>query len=168
MTCELCKNYKHFSFFNINKSILGKKITYPVCNSCNIKDFDDSKWLEEQYELIFRINKMSTNNFKKYNISYEDYFTMFVQQKGKCKTCGLHQKDLKKSLCVDHCHKSNKIRGLLCVSCNIALGLVKDNSDILNKMIDYLKNSHYISDHYKNLEQETIINFEKSLLKNMN
>jgi len=40
--------------------------------------------------------------------------------------------------CIDHCHTTNKVRGVLCNNCNTALGLVGDNLDTLARMIEYL------------------------------
>jgi hypothetical protein len=51
-----------------------------------------------------------------------------------CEVCGSSYK-----ISYDHCHISGKFRGWLCMKCNTALGLVGDNVDILNKLIDYLK-----------------------------
>ena len=42
---------------------------------------------------------------------------------------------------VDHCHITNKVRGLLCHDCNRALGLLKDNTSILSSAINYLQES---------------------------
>jgi hypothetical protein len=39
----------------------------------------------------------------------------------------------------DHCHKTGAFRGWICSNCNKALGLVKDNTDLLRKMIEYLE-----------------------------
>lgn len=39
----------------------------------------------------------------------------------------------------DHCHKSGKFRGWLCMKCNTALGLVNDDIALLEKMIAYLR-----------------------------
>jgi len=41
-------------------------------------------------------------------------------------------------ICIDHCHKTNKIRGWLCDDCNVALGRVDDRVDILKNLIKYL------------------------------
>ena len=46
--------------------------------------------------------------------------------------------NLPKRLYVDHCHKTGKIRGLLCNSCNTALGLLKDDISLFKRSIDYL------------------------------
>jgi 5-methylcytosine-specific restriction endonuclease McrA len=71
---------------------------------------------------------------KQYGITYEEYEDMLRQQEGKCVICGevrlLH---------VDHCHKTNRVRGLLCSSCNGGLGMFKDNKQTLAKAIEYLR-----------------------------
>ena len=45
----------------------------------------------------------------------------------------------KRRLCVDHCHTTGNVRGLLCDTCNTALGKFRDNIDLLNEAIKYLK-----------------------------
>lgn len=51
--------------------------------------------------------------------------------------------------CIDHCHKSGKIRGLLCNTCNMAIGKLKDNIEILTRAIKYIQedglNSSYLN-----------------------
>lgn len=85
----------------------------------------------------------------KYGITQYQYLQMFEEQGGKCKICerGLdHQHSalrlgesrLPSSVCIDHCHVTNKVRGLLCFHCNTALGHVFDNKNILDRMIKYL------------------------------
>lgn len=59
---------------------------------------------------------------------------LFIKQKGKCAICKIDMT----SLCIDHCHKTNKIRGLLCNPCNLGLGNFKDNPKYLKKAIKYL------------------------------
>lgn len=50
-----------------------------------------------------------------------------------CEICGSGNK-----ICFDHCHKTGKFRGWICVNCNVALGQVKDSKETLQKLIDYL------------------------------
>lgn len=77
-----------------------------------------------------------------YGIEHDSVKEMFKQQDGKCAICGSEgfilnpKQELK--LVVDHCHKSGKVRGMLCHNCNRALGLFKDSVESLNKAIDYL------------------------------
>lgn len=56
------------------------------------------------------------------------------------KVCYICKKDNKgKTLCVDHDHKTGKVRALLCSSCNKALGLSYEDVNILKAMINYLE-----------------------------
>lgn len=71
--------------------------------------------------------------------SLEKYNTLFKSQDGKCNICQKHQSELKYSLCVDHCHKTDKIRGLLCDNCNQALGLLKDDIESLKRAIKHVE-----------------------------
>lgn len=77
-----------------------------------------------------------------YGITIEDYNKMFSDQSGCCKICGIHENKLNKILHVDHCHKSGRIRGLLCTKCNSVLALCDDNVQVLSEAINYLKISH--------------------------
>ena len=56
----------------------------------------------------------------------------------QCEICGVFGRDLKKGLCFDHDHMTGKFRGWICGRCNIALGMVKDNTEILLTMIEYI------------------------------
>lgn len=83
------------------------------------------------------------SNFKtKYGISLEQYRTMFAGQNGVCSICGLPEKRISRGnltrLSVDHCHDTNKVRGLLCNRCNTAIGCFGDNIDIMASAISYL------------------------------
>lgn len=71
----------------------------------------------------------------KYGISIEDYNKMVEEQKNKCAIC---LSELNPPL-VDHCHQTNKVRGLLCQSCNSGLGFFYDEIKYLRSAIEYLK-----------------------------
>ena len=53
-------------------------------------------------------------------------------QQGKCAICKIPQSSLKYALCLDHCHKTKQIRGLLCDKCNMGLGYFNDDVNILD------------------------------------
>ena len=76
---------------------------------------------------------------KEYGISVEDYDALLLKQENKCAICDIHQMELKKSFDVDHCHKTNKVRGLLCNCCNQAIGLFKDSPENVKRAIEYLR-----------------------------
>jgi hypothetical protein len=71
-----------------------------------------------------------------------DYDRMFAQQNGVCAACGkeqTHSRVHNGYLCIDHDHATGKTRGLLCRKCNIALGHVDDDVEILKKLIEYIE-----------------------------
>ena len=52
----------------------------------------------------------------------------------QCEICGAMGK-----ICYDHDHKTGKFRGWICSRCNLTLGMVKDNTELLDSMIKYIK-----------------------------
>lgn len=76
----------------------------------------------------------------KYGISNREYKALLLSQGGVCSICGNAGVDGKR-LVVDHCHDTNRVRGLLCRSCNFGIGLFKDDLDILASVTSYLLNS---------------------------
>ena len=70
----------------------------------------------------------------RYGITVEEFETMKINQDGKCLIC-----KRVRFLNIDHCHKTGKVRGLLCITCNAALGGMNDNIEILERAIIYLK-----------------------------
>lgn len=73
-----------------------------------------------------------------YGITLTEYNQMFADQNGLCSGCYTHQSQLKRSLSVDHNHKTGKVRGLLCGNCNRGLGYLWDNAQVLRRLADYL------------------------------
>lgn len=60
-----------------------------------------------------------------------DYDKALLNQNSRCAICNRHEKDIKRTLYVDHCHKTNFSRGLLCLRCNAALGFYENNIDAI-------------------------------------
>lgn len=82
----------------------------------------------------------------RYGITPEEYNQMYDLQQGRCNICGEFKKragdagsDGTKVLCIDHNHKTNKVRKLLCNFCNRLLGYAKDSQEILKSAIAYLE-----------------------------
>jgi hypothetical protein len=76
---------------------------------------------------------------KKYGISQEKWNELYRKQGGRCAICGCQQRY--QSLAVDHCHKTKKVRGLLCVQCNRGLGRFFDSPVRLRRAADYIEQS---------------------------
>jgi len=72
-----------------------------------------------------------------------DYRKLYKKQKGKCALCDKPEKIVqygkRRSLGVDHNHKTGIVRGLLCRSCNSALGVLGDDVAGLRKALRYVK-----------------------------
>ena len=89
--------------------------------------------------------KHTIQNYKsqlkqRFGMTLEDYDRMLMEQNGKCFICDVHHTEaVRGKLNVDHCHTSGKVRGLLCFNCNTALGKFKDDIELLEKAIAYLK-----------------------------
>jgi len=78
--------------------------------------------------------------FAKYKITMAEYEAMSLKQSGKCAICFAPPEDDRYGvLCVDHCHETGKVRGLLCIKCNTGLGRFEDKLQILINAIHYLK-----------------------------
>ena len=81
---------------------------------------------------------------RNYGIDEADLAVMKKEQDNKCYLCGsegflIGKNNHSEKLAVDHCHKSGKVRKLLCHNCNRGLGLYKDNPDLLRKAAEYVE-----------------------------
>jgi len=149
----------------IRKKLNNKSKIQYRCNICHLHSGRVSyqqKRLREGYELkgklieklrlpkrikISRKDQMRKIKLMyKYRISIEQYNEMAINQNNLCRICKKQEQGKAPSgkfrdLAVDHCHKTNKIRGLLCGKCNRMLGYAKDSIEILQSAIEYLKAS---------------------------
>ncbi len=92
-----------------------------------------AKWRENNPE-----KRGASNRFRLTGCTHEQYTKLKLEQLGCCKICNKHESEFKIGLAADHCHKTGTVRGLLCSSCNRALGLFKDSPDLLISAIRYL------------------------------
>jgi len=127
--CSICKIPKPLGDFGkCSKRKSGLRSYCKVCgNLRKLKYHSDNP-------------KRYKNNrlYQNYGISLYDYNLMFLKQEGKCLICNTHQNDLKQKLNVDHDHKTNRIRGLLCNNCNRGLGFFKDDLNLLLKAFQHI------------------------------
>jgi hypothetical protein len=119
-----------------------------VCTVCSIKKplteyYSNSKWKQGKCKPchIKQSNSVAKKNHlrRKYNISLEEYNAKLEKQHYCCALCGKTQEEEKSALCVDHNHETGQIRDLLCRVCNRALGLFKDDPQLLIRAAEYLE-----------------------------
>lgn len=114
-----------------------------VCRKCKADKAREYRESCPTYEL----NKLKAR-LKRFKISVDKYHEMLLSQKNKCAICDKYESKVFCNkiigLSVDHCHAAEKegamkIRGLLCHACNTSLGGFKDDIQILQSAIEYLK-----------------------------
>lgn len=142
--CSKCKINKQF-----NEFYKYKEAYHSYCKVCH-KQYSTSRsnnWYKTSKGKVTNSKNQKNNKYylkALYGMNLDEYNQLFILQNGRCDICGVHQDNLKKSLSVDHCHKTNKIRGLLCNTCNTGLGYFKDSEENLSQAIQYLKKVHNV------------------------
>jgi hypothetical protein len=91
----------------------------------------------DAYQRKYRLEK-GYDRKRHYGIGPVEYAEMLVAQGGVCAICkGVNPNG--RELSLDHDHHTMKARGILCNRCNLALGKVKDDTELLWSMIQYLE-----------------------------
>lgn len=95
----------------------------------------------KEYRKANRPATYLTESARKYGITAEKFSELMVNQNEACATCRrpFHWLDKKTKPHIDHCHASQKVRGILCNRCNTVLGLVADSKALLAALTAYLK-----------------------------
>lgn len=131
-TCSSCKETKPLTeFYKSNTRYYQRE-----CKVCN--KLRKGAWHKTE------AGKLSSANTKlkaRFGIDLTTYKTMLENQSGRCLICECEVSYMGHKLAVDHCHTTGKIRGLLCKACNLGLGNFKDNPNLLEKAIKYLKDT---------------------------
>lgn len=164
--CSACYVTKSLDCFYKHSSIKPDGIR-AKCNDCrnvyrrvahkkdpDIKRVQASNWSKqnkEKVKLAARIARIENpERYKGYclkrdfGITVEEYRRMWDKQKGVCALCAKpetakHQNGTVKSLAVDHCHDTGKIRGLLCWVCNTGIGKLQDSPALLRLAAEYIE-----------------------------
>ena len=124
--------------------------------------YKDSNYLNCSKDNLYILDRNTTaktwrdtNLRRTYGITESEYDQLFLEQNNQCLLCGKNPEEWSKDayvgagpgnrpvkhrkFCVDHCHDTGKIRGILCWNCNNGLGQFKDNPEVLRKAADYIE-----------------------------
>lgn len=93
--------------------------------------------MHDEFLLVWNRTAPVNYQLNKYGISKAQWEEMAKAQGYSCAICG--ERPPKRKLAIDHCHRSGKVRGLLCSNCNSALGLLRDSYQIAASAAKYLK-----------------------------
>lgn len=130
--CKTCGSNLPWSMFPGNGLTKGRSKN-PNCKDCINSSFKTRWGKDTEFTQKARRASRVSHLKRTYGITIAEYERMFEEQKGRCKIC--HSGE---DLCVDHCHQTGKIRGLLCRDCNKALGIFKDSPTLLWSAVEYL------------------------------
>jgi len=152
--CRNCKKRKPLHLFNSRQQDRLLKGRVGECLKCDlVKQRKYRNRMGESLNAIRRLRykanplKHKNSELKKlYGITLDEFYAMLKSQGNKCAICGDTKEKINEgkrfNFQVDHCHKTGRIRGILCFMCNNALGKWRDSVEILTSAIAYINNSN--------------------------
>lgn len=135
-TCTKCGKSQSQDEFHLSTDKKDKKSSH--CKTC---------------KKIYAVNLLNRvpNYYRKSNLKKRQgmtpalYQELYDHREGCCWICDTHENKFKKKLSVDHDHSTGKIRGLLCVNCNLGIGSFREDSSRMYAAVYYLN-------HFKGVE----------------
>jgi hypothetical protein len=142
-TCSGCTTAKPLAeFYRSKRSGDGYQYRCKDCSRSTLRKWQEdnrehhnlatSQWRQSNPDAI-RAHKRKW----KYGLTQEAFDALMDAQGGTCAICGV----IMAPPCVDHCHSSGRVRGLLCSPCNLGIGQMRDDPSILIAAADYLRAS---------------------------
>lgn len=130
--CLHCKTEKTIEEFPVDKRRSDGRRSH--CNECNVK-------LAMTYQSENLQGHRDRTRKYRYGLTAVEFEQMVINQDGVCAIC-LKLPKGDKVLSVDHCHQTEKVRELLCGTCNSILGFASEDAELLQRAIEYLKRHH--------------------------
>jgi len=124
--CTSCNKLLHRSNFPVSKRNSFGLASH--CKGCKIRNYP---YEPSKKKLIHLRNR--------YGVEWSDIEKLYKQQNNSCEICKKQINLMSKDTHIDHCHTTNKMRGILCGNCNRGLGQFKDNVSSLKTAILYLE-----------------------------
>lgn len=121
--CNKCKTDKPLDEFWKNQTVCKE------CQRAYRRDNLDAKAKSDRASWEYGLR----NNF---GMTPEEYYELLELQRDVCAICG--KDDGTRRLAVDHDHETGEIRGLLCRKCNMGLGLLGDDPELVLNALRYL------------------------------
>jgi len=144
--CRQCKQSRNIEDFHKDyKCNDGRSLR---CRYCAIER--SKKWYAANRGIDYA-RKGRARHLRKYwpgstvEEAETNYNNLIIAQNNKCKICNREEKSIEartnkiRLLCIDHNHRTGKVRGLLCNRCNKCLGQLEDDKNLLYTMINYLE-----------------------------
>lgn len=126
--CRDCRDPKPLSDFSKHQHC--KQGRNPSCKAC--RNAASAIYYKNNREKVLGRKRGRTKKYyrkhdikRKYGLTVQQYEALVEACNGKCAVCKGDDKG--RTLAVDHCHRTKRVRGLLCRKCNIAIGCMDDD-----------------------------------------
>lgn len=103
-----------------------------VCAECGITKIKikSNRWVCSNSEYMAKLRRRAAI----YGLTITEFDALMARASYRCEICGS-----KNRLAIDHDHATNKVRGILCFSCNTGIGSLGDTMDSLKRALSYLE-----------------------------
>lgn len=157
-TCKACEKPIKQAWYQKNRAISIERakqyrIDHPewaktMNSSAHRSEFSRS-WRDRNPEKAQILARRTSINrrFKKHGLTQEQYISLLASQNNVCAAC--HETPVTSAVrnsaiafdnfVIDHCHASGVVRGIVCNTCNVALGMIRDNPNTARKLAAYLE-----------------------------
>lgn len=81
----------------------------------------------------------ASRRLQRYGLTADQFEILWSRQQGRCALCSEVLRVGGKAIHIDHCHETQRVRGILCARCNLGLGKFGDSIEQLQRAIDYLR-----------------------------
>ena len=110
---------------------LGKSGRQVICKSCKARQWQDNKISQGIDPRSLRRSLIVADQDRERLTE--------IQKRTECEICGKSEQEEGRRLAIDHCHETDRIRGALCMDCNRAIGLLKDDPSLMEKAATYIR-----------------------------
>lgn len=132
-TCCRCLQEKPVAFF-VHRLYKGERVPRNYCKQC---DAERVRKYKEDNRQIFK-QRLFNRALDKYGITEQEYLVILEKQENACAICKNPDPSPNTRFCIDHCHTTGVVRGLLCANCNLGLGFFFDDQERLIQAASYL------------------------------
>ncbi len=136
--CNKCKINRE----NVRAS---KRVTFRRCYKCQVEvsgfDGKPGRAVCDNCRVETRVRGREheqRRRLRKYGLTQTEYDQMLSNQNGRCAGCFTDDPGVK-GWCIDHCHRSGKVRALMCNRCNTVLGLTGESPNTLRNLADFIE-----------------------------
>jgi hypothetical protein len=137
--CSMCGEIlPHSDFYSSDKKSLRNNGLSYYCKECTKANSRNNHNARVKIDPEYKRSKKDQYIRYTYGITLQEYEEKLVQQGNLCAICGSHLPSTGPLTHLDHDHKTGRLRAFLCTLCNKGLGSFRDNTEFLNKAINYL------------------------------